>query len=65
MPKMKTRRSAAKRYRVTGTGKIRRAKAYASHMLTKKRRNRRRRLRDNDTLDGADEKMARKLIPYG
>jgi large subunit ribosomal protein L35 len=64
MPKMKTRRSAAKRYRLTGTGKIRRAKACASHMLARKRRNRKRRLRDNDTIDKADERMARKLVPY-
>lgn len=45
MPKMKTSRSAAKRFKVTGTGKLKRAKAYKSHILTKKTAKRKRNLR--------------------
>ena len=44
MPKMKTNRSAAKRFKLTGTGKIKRGKAYARHILTKKSRGRKRNL---------------------
>ena len=44
MPKMKTNRAAAKRFKLTGTGKIKRGKAYARHILTKKSRTRKRNL---------------------
>jgi large subunit ribosomal protein L35 len=64
MPKMKTRRSAEKRFRRTGTGKVRRAKAYASHIMTKKNRKRKRRLKKNDILDNVDAKKVLKLVPY-
>ncbi|MDZ7346461.1 MAG: 50S ribosomal protein L35, partial [candidate division KSB1 bacterium] len=47
MPKMKTNRAAMKRFRFTGTGKIRRSRAFASHILTKKNAKRKRRLRQN------------------
>ncbi|MFH1436772.1 MAG: 50S ribosomal protein L35 [Pseudomonadota bacterium] len=64
MPKMKTRRSAAKRFRKTGTGKIRRATAYASHILTKKNRKRKRRLKKNNILESVDAKKVKQLLPY-
>ena len=66
MPKIKTNRSAAKRFRITGSGKkIRRYKAYKSHLLTKKARRRKRRLRRPDVLNSTNTKEVKKLIPYG
>ncbi len=64
MPKMKTHRGAAKRFKLTGTGKIKRSKAYASHILTKKTRKRKRTLRKADLLDKRDMGRVKKLIPY-
>ncbi len=64
MPKMKTKRSAAKRFRKTGTGKIRRSTAYASHILTKKNRKRKRRLKKNNILESVDAKKTKQLLPY-
>jgi len=64
MPKMKTRRSAAKRFRKTGTGKIVRVKAYKSHILTKKNRKRKRRLRKKQILNSVDTKKVKRLVPY-
>lgn len=62
MPKMKSNRGAAKRFRLTGSGKVRRFKAYASHILTKKTSKRKRNLRKGSTIAAADEKKARRLI---
>jgi large subunit ribosomal protein L35 len=62
MPKMKTNRGAAKRLRKTGSGKIRRMRAYKSHILTKKSRKRKRRLRTPTLIAKADEKRARRLL---
>ncbi len=65
MPKIKTKRSAAKRFRITGSGKkIRRYKAYKSHLLTKKTRTRKRRLRRPGVLDNSNVKEVKRLIPY-
>jgi large subunit ribosomal protein L35 len=64
MPKLKTNRGAAKRFRRTGTGKIRRQKAFASHILTTKSAKRKRNLRRLTLIDKADEKQVRRLIPY-
>jgi len=64
MPKIKTHRGAAKRFSLTGTGKVKRSKAYASHILTKKKRKRKRTLRKTDFLDKRDAKGIKKLIPY-
>ena len=64
MPKIKTNKAAAKRFRVTGTGKIKRQKAYKSHILTKKTRARKRRLRGTTLIDKRDMKNVRRLIPY-
>jgi len=64
MPKMKTNRGAAKRFKVSGTGKIMRRKAFSSHILTKKTTKRKRGLRLAAGVDSANLKMARKLLPY-
>ncbi len=64
MPKIKTHRGAAKRFSVTGTGKIRRNKAFASHILTTKTTKRKRNLRKSVVLDNTNEKAIKKLIPY-
>ena len=63
MPKMKTKSSAAKRFKLTGTGKIRRHRAYHSHLLTKKSTGQKRRLRKGTLLSKADEKRVRRMIP--
>jgi large subunit ribosomal protein L35 len=64
MPKMKTNRAAAKRFRKTGSGRVRRAKAGLSHAMIGKTRKHRRRLRDNDTVDKCMERRVKRLIPY-
>ena len=64
MPKLKTNRAAAKRFRTTKSGLIKRSKAYASHILASKTRKRKRRLRQSDTVNDADARNVRKLIPY-
>ena len=64
MPKIKTNRGAAKRFSKTGTGKIKRRRAYSSHILTSKNQKRKRRLRSGTLIHSADEKNVRKLIPY-
>ena len=65
MPKMKTHRGAAKRIKKTGTGKLKRMRAYKSHILTKKTRKRKRRLRKPELVSKADEKRMNKILPYG
>lgn len=65
MPKMKTRRSAAKRYTLTGTGKVRYKKQNLRHILTKKSSKRKRHLRKAAILSGVEEKRARQMRPYG
>ena len=64
MPKIKTNKGAAKRFRLTGTGKIKRQKAYKSHILTKKSPKRKRKLRGVTLIDKRDNKNIRRLIPY-
>ena len=64
MPKIKTNRGAAKRFRKTGTGKIRRNKAFTSHILTKKTTKRKRDLRKGTVVAAADHKNIGCLIPY-
>lgn len=56
MPKMKTRRGAAKRLRLTASGKVRRNKASASHLMTSKTRKQKRRLRKSAIVSKADER---------
>jgi len=62
--KVKTNRGAAKRFRVTKSGKIARRKAGASHILTKKSSKRKRSLRQGTLVDSANSKVIKKLIPY-
>ncbi len=64
MPKMKTCRGAAKRFGTTGTGKIKRAKAYRRHILSHKSRKRKRNLRDSALVAAVDHRGIRRLIPY-
>ena len=63
MPKMKTHRGAAKRLKRTGSGRLKRHKANKSHILTKKSRKRKRRLRKADLVASADEKRMNRLLP--
>ncbi len=62
MPKMKSNRAAAKRFRVTGSGRVRRFKAYASHILTKKSQKRKRNLRKGGLISSAEEKRIKRII---
>lgn len=64
MPKMKTHRGAAKRFRKTGTGKLKRAKAFKSHILTKKSSKRKRNLRKSALVDETNVKTMKKIMPY-
>ena len=64
MPKMKSHRGAAKRFKKTGTGKIRRQKANKQHILTKKTTKRKRSLRQADLVSEADEPRLKKMLPY-
>lgn len=64
MPKLKTNRGAAKRFKKTGTGKIVRHKAYRRHQLSCKTRKQKRHLRHGLVVDPANASKIRKLIPY-
>ena len=63
MPKMKTHRGAAKRFRKTGTGKVVRQKANKQHILTKKDTKRKRHLRSSTLVSNADVPRIKRLIP--
>ncbi len=62
--KLKTKRGAAKRFHLTGGGKVKRSKAYASHLLSSKTTKRKRRLRKNVVVDKRDSRNVKRLIPY-
>ncbi len=62
MPKVKTNSSVKKRFKLTGTGKVKRHKAYTSHLLTKKATKRKRHLRKSTTIHSANEKMIKRLM---
>jgi len=64
MPKIKTNRSAAKRFKVTGTGKLKRNKAYKRHILTKKTTKTKRNLRHAVITDETNVKNMKKILPY-
>ena len=64
MPKMKTNRAAAKRFKVTGTGKLKRSKAYKRHILTKKTTKTKRNLRKAALVDMTNVKSMKKILPY-
>ncbi|HIZ43359.1 MAG TPA: 50S ribosomal protein L35 [Firmicutes bacterium] len=64
MPKVKTSRAAAKRFKKTGTGKLKRMKAYKSHILTKKSQKRKRNLRKSAVAVPSNAKVMKKILPY-
>ncbi len=64
MPKMKTNRGAAKRFKSTGSGKIKRGHSHASHILTKKSTKRKRGLRKATLVHASDASRVRDMLPY-
>jgi large subunit ribosomal protein L35 len=64
MPKMKTHRGAAKRFKATSSGKLKRSHAYKSHILGKKSAKRKRHLRKSSLVSAADYLKTKKLLPY-
>ena len=64
MPKVKTSRAAAKRFKKTGTGQLKRMKAYKSHILTKKSQKRKRNPRKSIITDATNVKSMKKILPY-
>lgn len=64
MPKMKTKKSVAKRFKVTSNGKVKRKKGNKSHILTKKKAKRKRRLRKDGEVKGTRKKNIKKMMPY-
>jgi large subunit ribosomal protein L35 len=62
MPKIKTNRGAKKRFRITASGKIKRTKAYSSHILTKKSSKRKRKLRKSTLVSGVDSRRTRRML---
>ena len=64
MPKIKTHSGAKKRFSLTGTGRVKRAKAYKSHILNKKTTKRKRNLRKGTYIADCEAKNVKKLIPY-
>jgi len=64
MPKLKSNRGAAKRFRKTASGRIRRAQSHHSHILTKKSTKRKRQLRAGAYVNKSDEALVRRMLPY-
>jgi large subunit ribosomal protein L35 len=64
MPKLKTNRGAAKRFKLTGSGRIKRAQANRRHILTKKTTKRKRHLRGTTDVAAGDQKALRTMLPY-
>ena len=64
MPKMKTKSAAAKRFKLTGSGKLKGNKAYRRHILTKKTTKNKRNLRHAEVMDPSNEKVMKKILPY-
>ena len=64
MPKMKTKSGAAKRFRVRGSGSVKRSHAYLRHILTKKSTKRKRNLRGMETIDASNMSHVRAMMPY-
>ena len=64
MPKLKTNRAAAKRFKLTGTGKLKRQKAGKQHILTKKTRKNKRDLRKAEMTNSANAATMKKILPY-
>jgi large subunit ribosomal protein L35 len=64
VPKIKTNRGAAKRFRVTGSGKVKRNKGFKSHLLSSKGKKRKRHLRQGTMVAAVETKNIRRMIPY-
>jgi len=64
MPKLKTNRGAAKRFKKTGSGKYKRSSSHMNHILTKKSSKRKRQLRSSSLISDGDLKSVKKLLPY-
>ncbi len=64
MPKLKTKRGAAKRFKLTGNGRIKRTQANRRHILTKKTTKRKRHLRGTTSVAAGDQKALRTMLPY-
>ena len=64
MPKMKTHKGAAKRFKVTASGKVKRFKAFKSHILTKKSTKTKRQLRRTSAVDNTNTRAVRSMLPY-
>jgi len=64
MPKIKSKRGAAKRFKVTGTGKVKRSKAFKSHLLSSKGKKRKRKLRRAGLVAASEARNIRRLVPY-
>jgi large subunit ribosomal protein L35 len=64
MPKMKTHSGAAKRFKKTATGKVKRGHAFIRHILTSKTTKKKRKLDQSAVLDKADERKIKRMIPY-
>ena len=64
MPKLKTNRGAAKRFKRTATGKFKRSQSHLNHILTKKSTKRKRHLRSGAMVDAADQPAIRQMLPY-
>ena len=64
MPKLKTNRGAAKRFKKTGSGKYKRSSSHMNHILTKKSSKRKRQLRQSSLISNGDLKSVKKLLPY-
>ena len=65
MPKQKTHSGAKKRFKITGSGRVRRGSGGLSHMMLGKPANRRRKLRKNSMVADVDEKRIKRMLPYG
>lgn len=65
MPKMKTNSSAKKRFKITGSGRVRRSSSGLQHMMLGKSANRRRKLRKHEMVADVDEKRIKRMLPYG
>jgi large subunit ribosomal protein L35 len=64
MPKLKSNRAAAKRFKATGSGKVKRRKAFTRHILTCKTRKQKRQLGKSAVVDASNERAIKRLLPY-
>jgi large subunit ribosomal protein L35 len=64
MPKMKTKRSAKKRFKIRGSGSLKRSQAFKRHILTKKTTKNKRRLRGTTGVNPSDQALVRAMLPY-